>query len=212
MNKICKILIALGWIVNTAYGAANGVLQGARDVEAVVQQTLQEVNGTTFAERSLHLEVLKNCPETIPVLAEWIYEDWHPYDSSLTKEKMVNGFRHRLNGDKLPLTFVALEGSRPVGVISLKNQAGSELSDLDDGSAWGGGFHIIPEKRNQGLGEEMAKFLITLARELGYQKLRFYTSDPKSAKWYIHRGAQVLETRAFRGHVITIMEYRYLAS
>src|SRR5258706_16152263 len=67
----------------------------------IIRQTLQELNETIFSNRALHVELLKNCQEAIPLLAEWIYEDWHSYDASLTKEKLVEGFKKRLNDDRL---------------------------------------------------------------------------------------------------------------
>jgi len=173
----------------------------------LIQQALDEANQTVFSARSLRLELLKNCPETIPVLAEWIYEDWHTYDASLTKERLTKGFKGRLNNNQLPLTFVALKSSKPVAVTSLKSEEAPELSDLQDGSCWQGSLHVIPKERNQGLGVEMIKFQATVAKRLGYETIRLYISNPEKARWYSEQGAEMIEIRPFRGHSITIMQF-----
>ena len=179
------------------------------NIPSLVRDSLHEINKTLFSNRSLHLDLLKNCPEAIPTLADWIYEDWHLYDVSLTKENLIKGFSQRLNDDKLPLTFVLSKSFKPIGVISLKENSIPELADLEDGSCWGGSFHIAEEYRKEGLGEELVKSVLRIAKQLGYHKIRFYTSDFQNVPWYTKRGAEIIATRPFRGHIITIMQYSF---
>ena len=171
----------------------------------MIHQILQEENVAFFFPRSLRLDVLKNCPQTIPTLAQWLYEEWHSFDASLTKEKLIQSLSKRLNDDKIPLTFVALKDTAPIGVISLKEQSDPEFSDFPKGSLWMGGFQVIPEERNQGLGQELLKFAATVAKLLGYEEMYFYTSKPMNVKWYLKRGARIIVERSFRNHMITIM-------
>lgn len=194
-------LIAIGMTIFSTYAIEPSLQKSA------VQKGTQEVNEMFFSRRGLHLELLKNCPSAIPLLADWEYEDWHGYDSSLTKERLIDEFHHSLNDGELPLVFVILKGSMPVGVISLNDEPEPEMSDLADGNPWGGSFHIVPDERNQGLGEAMAKTLILIAKELGYEKIHFYTSNSQMVPWYTKRGAKIIDTRPYRGHMITTMEY-----
>ena len=173
----------------------------------MIPEVVQEVNERLFSNRLLHLKLLKNCPETIPVLAEWEYQNWHHYDTSLTRERVINGLNQCLNDDRLPLVFVILRDSIPVGAISLDDQSEPELSDLEDGNPWGGNFHVIPAERNQGLGEDMATALACVAKRLGYEKIHFFTSNAQVVSWYTKRGARIIDTRPFRGHMITTLEY-----
>ena len=175
------------------------------NVKNVIQQTVEEINKTI--DSSTHIQLLKNCPEVIPTLAEWIYEDWSPYDRALTKEKMVMSFKGRLNDDQLPCVLVALKDSQPVGVISLKIHGDPELADLDNGCLWVGSLHVIPEERGHGVGEALAKSIVTIAKRLGYEEVRFYLSESKGAQWCVEHGAEILEMRPFRGHTIAILRY-----
>jgi GNAT superfamily N-acetyltransferase len=206
MNRFRIFLMLLGVFAISIGYPTEPPLQ-KKDNASLIREVIQEVNEVNFSNKQLRLELLKKCPETIHVLAEWEYQDWHSYDTSLTREKLINGFNHYLNDDRLPLAFVILKDSIPVGVISLDDKSEPELSDLEDGNPWGGSFHVIPAERNQGIGEALAKTLATIAKRLGYEKVHFYTSNTQVVKWYTERGAKIIDTRPYREHVITTLEY-----
>lgn len=174
----------------------------------MIHQIIQQKNSNFFSPRSMQLELLKNCPHTIPTLAQWIYEEWSPpYDTSLTKEKLISAFIMRLNDDRIPLTFVVINDDLPIGTISLKNETAPEFSDIPNNSIWMGSLHILPAKRNQGIGHELLKLAQIVAREFGYENLYFYTSNPTNVQWYLNRGASLIEERPFRNHKITLMQF-----
>ncbi len=176
------------------------------NMKNIIKETLQEINQDL--DQSIHLELLKNHPEAIPTLAEWIYEDWHPYDKSLTKERLIEGYKQRFNDNQIPFTILAIKNSKPIGVISLKlHQQDKELADLENGCPWVGSLHVISEERGQGIGESLAKAVTTIAKKLGHKELRFYLSESKGVNWCIKRGAEIIETRPFRGHTITILRF-----
>lgn len=209
MSHIYQCLIVLLLLINglTCHAEEPSSQENLSENTLIIRQVLQEFNNTVFSPRSLHITLLKGCPEMIPILAEWEYQEWHRYSASLTIEKLVAGFNQRLNDDRLPLTFVVLKGTTPVGVISLENHFEPELSDLADGNPWGDSFIVTPEERNKGLGEELAKMAVIVAKQLGYRTIHFYTSNSKNVRWYVERGAEVIETRPYRGHVITVMKF-----
>jgi hypothetical protein len=212
MNRFNQFLIFLGMatssLSSTEVAYAEKALElNANDNAALICKTLQEVNKDIASSQSLRLELLKNCPEVIPTLVEWEYNDWHLYDTSLTREALVEEFNHSLNDDKLPLTFVTFRDDIAIGVISLMERGEPEFCDLEDGNPWGGSFHVIETERAKGLGEIMSTALVKVAKNLGYQKIHFFTSNPLVVKWYTSRGAQILGTRPYRNHTITMMEF-----
>lgn len=172
----------------------------------MISQTLQEVNKSFFHPHSMHLDLLKNHPQVISKLALWLYEEWRSYDVSLTLEKLILSFSERLNSDQIPITFVVLKEGKPIGCISLKEQSRPEFFDFSRNSIWMGSLQVIPGERSQGIGQELLKFSTTIAKCLGYENLYFYTSNPVNVKWYVKRGAYVIETRLFHDHTITIMK------
>ncbi len=147
-----------------------------------------------------------NSSRLIPILAQWVYEEWHLYDVSLTKERLIQSFITRLNENKIPISFVVLKNDMPIGVISLKKETAPEFSDFPENSIWMGSLIVAPEERDQGVDQELLKLGQTIAKQLGYEKLYLYISNPTYVNWYLNRGAHVIEERPFRNHRITIME------
>lgn len=173
---------------------------------AIIQQMLEQENSLFFSSRGIHLCLLKHCPEAIPTLAGWLYDEWKGYDASLTKERLISSFESRLNNETVPATFVIVKEDAPIGVISLKTQADPEFAGLSANSLWMGSLQVSPEERNQGLGQELLNFVYALTRQLGYERLYFYTSNPDNVKWYLKRGASVIEERPFRDHTVALMQ------
>jgi hypothetical protein len=163
-----------------------------------IDQTLKEANTD-----SIRFELLKNCPETIPTLAQWVYDEWHSYDSTLTKEKLIHSFKGRLNSDKIPLAFVALKNDKPIGVFSLKHNNASELDDLPADYLWLGSLQTVPKAKE--LDEKLLAIALAVAKLLGFKKLHLYLSNPSYVPWYVERGAKITEKRPFRNHEITIL-------
>lgn len=180
-----------------------------------LKEEIQETMAQAVEEAQPHLsdislKVLKDCPEVIPTLADWVYEDWSSYNPSLTREKMIASFQGKLNDDQLPLALVAFKNGQPVGVISLKKHETEELADLENGCVWGGSLHVLTEERNQGIGELLAKTAALIAKRLGYTEIRFFLSQGTSVAWCTQRGAEILQLRPFQGHWITVLRFDLL--
>lgn len=69
-----------------------------------------------------------------------------------------------------------------------------------------GNLQVIPEERNQGIGEELLKFVGNVAKCLGQERLYFYTSNFSNVEWYAKRGASIVDKRVVDAHLITIMQ------
>ncbi len=171
---------------------------------SIMHQILQEANEAFFIPHAMRLDLLKNCPEAIPTLTEWLYETWKPCDDSLTKEKLTLSLKQRLNDDRLPMAFVAFQGPQPVGSLSLKKCSEPELADFPADSLWAS-LHIVPEERNKSWAQELLKFAEKVGTRMGHKELYIYTSDPLKAAWYTEKGLHVVEKRPFRSHTITIL-------
>lgn len=176
-------------------------------VENNVEQTLQEVNRDFFAPHNMQLDLLKNHPQMVLIIAEWIYNEWRSYDSSLTLEKLVLSFSARLNSDRIPMTFVVLKNQKPIATISLKYETTPEFSDFPKNVPWIGSLQIDPQARYHGIGSELLKLVQTVARQFGHDTLYVYTSKPENVNWYLKRGANLIEERPFRNHTINIMNF-----
>lgn len=200
-------MIFLTLFIQSSLCLAVGSSENLSGNSLIIRKTLQELNETIFFPRSIRVELVKDCPEVIPVLAQWGYETWRSYNTSLTPEILVDVFNKRLNDDKLPLSLVLFRDKEPIGVISLDDHSEPELADLEDGNPWGDSFHVVPSERNKGLGMDLAQAAVTVAKQLGYQAIHFYTSIPLNVGWYVERGAKVIGKRPYHNHWITIMTF-----
>jgi GNAT superfamily N-acetyltransferase len=174
--------------------------------EENIRQTLQALNESVFYQRSIEVKLLKDYPEAIPVLAQWMYDEWHPYDQELTVERLLGEYQKFLSGVPLPFAVVALKEGRLIGVISLSEEGEPEFEDLRGIGPWVGSFEVVSEERNKGLGQELGFMILAIARKLGYSAVNFYTSNPDNVPRYLKKGAEIVEERPFRGHMITIMK------
>ena len=63
-----------------------------------------------------HMVYLADCPETIPTLARWFYEEWGHLVPERTLKRNEEQLRQRLNRNKIPLALVAFSGKQPFGL------------------------------------------------------------------------------------------------
>ncbi len=178
----------------------------ANEMRTMIESIIQNVNSEIFSSHSMILCLLKEKPEVVPTLVDWLYEEWHPYDNSLTKEKFISFFTNSLTNDQLPLIFVLWKDDMPIGMTSLENESEPEFSDFPKHAAWLGNLHVVSDERKRGLGTELLKFIEKVAKKLDYETLYFYTSNLSNIKWYVERGAQTLEKRPYRNHEVTLFQ------
>src|SRR5438552_1086388 len=102
MNRLRLILMVIGVFLISISFAIDPFLQ-KKDNASLIQKIIEESNEMLFSKRGLHLELLKNYPEALPALAEWEYQNWHSYNTSLTSEQLEKGLCYLLNDNSLPI-------------------------------------------------------------------------------------------------------------
>ena len=176
-----------------------------RAEDAIIQQAIIEANKQIFLPKGVQVKLLRECPFAMPALIDWLYEDWHTYDTTLTKERLAKGLEAQAQAVGVPFTLIALRDQTPIGAISLKSEGPAELADFK--GPWPGSFHVIPEERIRRIGWHLGKLLLETAKRLGYTEVNFYTSNPRNVERYKKVfGAQVIDMRPFRGHSVSILK------
>lgn len=95
---------------------------------------------------------------------EWgTTDDFHLWNSWVRSSLYIN---------KIPQTFVAVEGEKLLGTVSLWNCDAQSRQDI---SAWLGGLFVFHEHRMQGLGKCLVAHAETKAKEVGITKLHLFT-------------------------------------
>lgn len=134
----------------------------------------------------IEIEELLDHPLLISTVVGWIRQEW-PKESGATEiEQRLCGDRAR---DRLPLPIVALEGSTPVGYVSLIQ---FETEECKGKRFWIDGLYVIPAYRGLGLGSKLLEFAVERARRLRLTYLCAYTDKISlySRNGWIPLGAQ----------------------
>ncbi len=138
------------------------------------------------------IKLLCERPDYAPVLAYWSYNLWYrkrPIDFDV----ILKAYKQRAAGGKVPLSWVAVEESMPVGMISLK------LDDLwtrKDLNPWLASLYVVPEFRNRGIAESLVNAVIAGARDLGYAEIYLFLGPKEHMDlelYYSNRGWQYME-------------------
>lgn len=149
------------------------------------------------------IDLLKNHPESIPALAllwqERIGKIWRP---DLSFERVVKRFEDHLNQDRLPLTLVAFDQKRPVGMCSLRESDGIR----PDLTPWLGSIVVDPAYQKRGIGQRLIDATKAKARDFGFERLYLFAFDLTIPAYYTRLGWVTLGMDQCMGHPVTVME------
>lgn len=148
-------------------------------------------------------DYLKNHPETIPELATIWYEVlgkiWAP---DVPIERVHQKYKEHLNDSTIPLTFVALDGIKPVGMCSLRENDGIR----PDLTPWLGSLVVSPAYQNQGVAKQLIDIVKIKSIELGYKKLYLFAFDLTIPEYYGRLRWEKIAVDHFKNHPVTVME------
>lgn len=153
-----------------------------------------------------HIVYLADCPETIPTLARWFYEQWGHLVPERTIKQNEGQLWQRINRNKIPLTLVAFSGEQPVGSASLKIQ---EMDTHKHFINWLGNVYVLPEYRNRGIGSALVRRAVEEATRLSVKDLYLHTPDKENM--YSRLGWTAIERTHYRGLDVVIMKRRLSA-
>ena len=149
------------------------------------------------------IDYLANCPELIDELARLSFIEWRDVyqQRKQTLKHSVKNYRERMNTDRLPLTLVAHQAGKLVGMVSLKFHDMDTRPDLDP---WLGGLLVLPEWRNRGVGTIIMRRATREARRLNISQLYLWTH---TAEGLYHKLAwQVVERTNYFGKEAVVMQ------
>ena len=74
----------------------------------------------------------------------------------------------------MPFTLVAVDGSEPVGMVTLKLK---DLRSMPELGPWLSSLYVIPSRRGQGIGTSLISAVIDEARRRGFHELFLFLSQ-----------------------------------
>ena len=112
-------------------------------------------------ETEIRIADIRNCPEVIPVLAQW-FEDEFGYED-VTKEDETSWLEQSLQTDEgLPTTLVAYAGGILVGTARIFTD---EMDDRPQYNPWFGYWFVLPSHRKQGIGTALDQARLKAAKK-----------------------------------------------
>lgn len=126
-------------------------------------------------EEKLQIAYLADYPEHIQTCVSWIHGLWAS-QSGASYESVSERVKKGANKAALPVTLIALYGTKPVGTVSLW-QSDASRQDL---TPWLAALYVHPFHRNKGIALLLIERLITEAQRLGFTELFLVTEEAKA--------------------------------
>lgn len=158
----------------------------------------------TGAPDPARLRPLAECPQVLPLLADWFYRQWRRPGTDLSPERIGRRLQERLTPGRLPQTWVYFVERQPVASVSLVLH---EMDVRPQYPHWLGSLYVLPAWRGRGLGSWLVQAAERLAGEFGLPRLYLYTHD--QAAFFARLGWRTLERLAYHGRTVALMQ-RYL--
>jgi len=148
----------------------------------------------------MRIEYLSNHPEALPTIAAWQHAEWGHLRPNDTVEKRAARLKGFANGDRIPLTVVALDGNEVLGSASL---IAHDMETRMELTPWLAGVYVGEAYRRRGIGAELVRRIMMEARRLKVPLLYLYTVH--SEQLYAALGWSLMERTSYREDEIVIM-------
>lgn len=146
------------------------------------------------------LHYLADCPEHIPALANWHYEQWGELNPANDVAARIARLQSHLQKGAVPTTIVACAGDDLLGSASL---VASDLDIRPELTPWLASEFVSPATRNQGVGSLLVQRVMQEARAIGVPQLYLFTLDREP--FYAQLGWQLVERLIWREREIAVM-------
>ena len=103
--------------------------------------------------------------DTIPTLAKWFRAQWSDYYANWSEAEMLQDFLEDTSCNSLPSRLVAFESNELVGTIILREHGTETLPEYQPEL---GGLYVVESHRGHGIGTELVRAGMKVAREQGY--------------------------------------------
>ena len=146
---------------------------------------------------------LTDDPAIVSKVAEFLYDGFGKYYENSSINGYTQSLLKKLENDNMPFYMVCFENNNPIGTAGMYEKWGGE--ETYDLTPWFGALYVIPEKRRNGVGQQLLK-----AIEKECQKLkinRIYLHTPNQAKLYEKWGWKTIREIELKDRIEKIMEY-----
>lgn len=138
--------------------------------------------------------------DLVPLLSSWFVEEWPGwYGPGGRGDAVADLTAFATSESNLPVGFIALENSAPVGVMALKAESLPTHRHL---CPWAAAGLVLASHRGRGIGARLLGALVQHASALGYP--RVYCGTATAVSLLRRSGWSELETIQHEGEAIAI--------
>ena len=143
-----------------------------------------------------------DCPEAIPVITNWLVDEWGHTSDELNFENISSFLQKQTIMNQIPETFVAIKKGKFIGTASLYQ---NDLSTRPDLTPWLAAVYVDPEFRTEGVGSGLVKYILKESHQLGIKNLYLWTANKMD--FYSKIGWKFFENTIYLKKLVTIMIY-----
>ena len=147
---------------------------------------------------------IKECPEHLEQVCDWHQAEWSHLNPGQSWEDRLVLMKEDLKDAAVPSTYVAIEGDILLGSAAI---LASDMAIHKELTPWLASVFVGPTHRRQGIGTELVKYIMQVAKDNGESALYLYTPDAKA--FYARLGWKVWSQLQYHGEDVTIMVYNY---
>jgi len=148
----------------------------------------------------MRIESIADHLDHVDTIARWHWDEWGHHDPDGSLQSWTEGLKQRTKRDTIPTTYIALDGDELLGSVTLVEHDMSVHLDL---TPWLAGVFIKPERREQGVGTELVRYVVGKAAEMGVKKLYLYTGSAR--EFYEKLGWSYVTEGYYEGRDVVIM-------
>jgi GNAT superfamily N-acetyltransferase len=106
--------------------------------------------------------------EVVPQLAQWFLKQWPEYFREKSLDEIESDFYAEANRINIPIRLIALIRGNLAGTIVLRERAFNPLPKYTPGL---GGLYVSEPYRQRGIGTELVRTGMKVAKEQGYENI-----------------------------------------
>jgi GNAT superfamily N-acetyltransferase len=148
----------------------------------------------------MHIANIADHLDLIDTIARWHWEQWSRAEAGGTVQSWADGLRRCTNRDRIPATYIALDGTELCGTVLLVTRDMSTHREL---SPWVGGVFVSPAQRGKGIASALVRHAVGQAATMGVTRLYLYTESARGL--YEKLGWHAIAEDHYEGQPVTIM-------
>jgi GNAT superfamily N-acetyltransferase len=155
---------------------------------------------TPSASEWVRIESLADHLDLVETIGRWHWDEWGHSDPEGSLEAWTANLRRFTNRDRIPTTYIALEGEELLGSVSLNE---CDMETRRDLTPWISGVYVKPDARGRGVASALMCYAVQQAGRMGIDRLYLYTNS--AAGLYEKLGWRIIGHEPYEGTVVSLM-------